>query len=154
MRSTCTHSGTFFLFWLYHRDVRSYFHNQESNPCPLHWKVILNHWTTGEVLTLAFFNEFFTMQMNRHFQNTKLVFTGYQVFLVERTVFLTWTVGYSMIWLLNPISTSERTLFFLFSTCQKTGLWSSNSFFSFLFPWLCMCYFLIWVISLLLPSPY
>ena len=85
----------------------------------MHWKVILNHWNTGEVLTLAFFNEFFTMQMNRHFQNTKLGFTGYQVFLVERTIFLTWRVGFSMTWLLNPISTSERTLFLLFPHVRK-----------------------------------
>ena len=120
MKSTCTHSSIFFFFFdCTTRHVRSYFHNQELNPCSLHWKVILNHWNTGEVLTLAFFNEFFTRQMNRHFQNTKLGFTGYQVFLVERTIFLTWRVGSSVTWLLNPISTSERTLFLLFPHARK-----------------------------------
>ena len=33
--------------------MRSYLTNQELNPCPLHWKQSLNHWTTREVPVLV-----------------------------------------------------------------------------------------------------
>ena len=33
--------------------ARGIFRSQKSNPCPLHWQVILNHWTTREALMWA-----------------------------------------------------------------------------------------------------
>ena len=38
-----------FFFFLAAWHVGSWFPDLGPNPCPLHWKVILNHWTTREV---------------------------------------------------------------------------------------------------------
>ena len=39
----------FFFFLLYHVTCGILFPNQGLNPCPLHWKHSLNHWTAREV---------------------------------------------------------------------------------------------------------